>query len=402
MVIYSIENEVLDYSRFIKEDKMYNIATLNKISQVGLDKLSNKYTLIDDPAEATGILVRSQDMHSMELSKYLLGIARAGAGVNNIPLLDCAAKGVVVFNTPGANANAVKELVIATMIMSARNIYPAVEWAKGLTEDVAKSVEKGKSQFAGGEIAGKTLAVIGLGAIGVRVANSAKDLGMNVIGYDPYMSQKAAHGLYPHVTYSQDLKATLAEADYITLHLPAIESTKRMFNKNVFSICKKDSVLLNFARDLLVDEDDLLEALENGTLKQYVTDFPTEKVLGKHGVLAIPHLGASTAEAEDNCATMATLQLMDYIENGNITNSVNFPSANLGPISSTESRICIMTYGVEKPVHAAMEMFKDLDIQAAVGGVKGEFGYALLSSTSFVEEVNTVPGVIRVRVIQDM
>ncbi|MDD7512175.1 MAG: 3-phosphoglycerate dehydrogenase [Peptostreptococcaceae bacterium] len=381
---------------------MYKIATLNKISPVGLSHLTGKYSVSDDLSEATGVLVRSQDLHSAEFPKELLGIARAGAGVNNIPLDRCAENGIVVFNTPGANANAVKELVIGSLILSARNVFPAMTWASGLTENIGKSVEKGKGQFAGTEIAGKKLAVIGLGAIGVRVANAAKDMGMRVIGYDPYFSVRSAHSLYSTIEFTQDLKAALADADYITLHLPAIDSTKEMFNKELIALCKPGAVLLNFARNLLVKEDDLLEALSEGKIKGYVTDFPTEGLLGKEGVLSIPHLGASTAEAEDNCATMATLQLMDYIENGNITNSVNFPNADLGPVAADESRIAVMTYGVERPVQLAMEMFKDLDIEAAVGGVKGQFGYALISSKTFVEEVNVLPGVVKVRVIQDM
>lgn len=381
---------------------MYKIATLNKISPVGLSHLTGKYSVSDDLSEATGVLVRSQDLHSAEFPKELLGIARAGAGVNNIPLDRCAENGIVVFNTPGANANAVKELVIGSLILSARNVFPAMTWASGLTENIGKSVEKGKGQFAGTEIAGKKLAVIGLGAIGVRVANAAKDMGMRVIGYDPYFSVRSAHNLYSTIEFTQDLKAALADADYITLHLPAIDSTKEMFNKELIALCKPGAVLLNFARNLLVKEDDLLEALSEGKIKGYVTDFPTEGLLGKGGVLSIPHLGASTAEAEDNCATMATLQLMDYIENGNITNSVNFPNADLGPVAADESRIAVMTYGVESPVQLAMEMFKDLDIEAAVGGVKGQFGYALISSKTFVEEVNVLPGVVKVRVIQDM
>ncbi len=381
---------------------MYKIATLNKISPVGLSHLTGKYSVSDDLSEATGVLVRSQDLHSAEFPKELLGIARAGAGVNNIPLDRCAENGIVVFNTPGANANAVKELVIGSLILSARNVFPAMTWASGLTENIGKSVEKGKGQFAGTEIAGKKLAVIGLGAIGVRVANAAKDMGMRVIGYDPYFSVPSAHSLYSTIEFTQDLKAALADADYITLHLPAIDSTKEMFNKELIALCKPGAVLLNFARNLLVKEDDLLEALSEGKIKGYVTDFPTEGLLGKEGVLSIPHLGASTAEAEDNCATMATLQLMDYIENGNITNSVNFPNADLGPVAADESRIAVMTYGVERPVQLAMEMFKDLDIEAAVGGVKGQFGYALISSKTFVEEVNVLPGVVKVRVIQDM
>lgn len=381
---------------------MYNIATLNKISPIGLAKLTDKYCLCEDVGAATGILVRSQDLHSMEFSKNLLGIARAGAGVNNIPLERCADEGIVVFNSPGANANAVKELVIGALIMSARNLYDSINWACSLNTDVAKSVEKGKSQFAGHEIQGKTLGIIGLGAIGVKVANTCSDLGMRVIGFDPYIGVKAAHDLYPCVEVVSDLKTLLEQCDYLSAHIPAVDGTKGMFNKDIFDSCKKGTVLLNFSRNLLVNEGDLLAAIEEGKIKQYITDFPTDGILCKEGVLALPHLGASTAEAEDNCAIMATEELMDYIENGNITNSVNFPSAALGPVTLEESRIAVMTKGVDNPVNLAIKMFDNAEISAATGGVRGEYGYALLSSKTFIDSVNPLPGVTKVRVIQDM
>lgn len=382
---------------------MYKISTLNKISPVGLNALSDKYTIIDDVSSASGILVRSQDMHEMEFSKELLSIARAGAGVNNIPLDRCADEGIVVFNTPGANANAVKELVIAGLLLSARNIPAGIAWASGLTEEVSKAVEKGKSQFAGTEIKGKTLGVIGLGAIGAMVANAACDLGMNIIGYDPYFSTKSALSLCPCVNVVDSLADLVSQCDYITIHIPAMASTNGMFNKELFDQMKDGTVLLNFSRDKLVNEGDLLAALDTGKLKKYVVDFPTDGTLGKAGVIALPHLGASTEEAEDNCATMAVLQTMDYIENGNIVNSVNFPGATLGPIKGdTDNRIAIMTKGEPNPVKLASAMFADLPLNGVVGGVKGDYGYALVSTSAMVTSVPAVEGVIKVRVIQDL
>lgn len=378
---------------------MYKIGTLNKISPVGLSHLSDKYTVSDDLSGVSGILVRSQDMHEMDFGKELLSIARAGAGVNNIPLDRCADQGIVVFNTPGANANAVKELVIAGMLLAARNIPAGIAWAQGLTENVGKAVEKGKSQFAGTEIKEKTLGVVGLGAIGVLVANAAADLGMKVIGYDPYFSVKSAHSLYSCVEVKDDIKALLPLCDYVSIHVPAMDATKGMFNKELFSLMKESAVLLNFSRDKLVKEDDLLSALSEGTPKKYITDFPTDGVLGKEGVICLPHLGASTAEAEDNCATMAVQQTMDYIENGNIVNSVNFPPVNLGPRTG-DNRIAVITKGEPNPVKLAAAMFADINIKAIAGNVKGEYGYALVSTDDMLTSVPKVDGVIRVRVIQ--
>lgn len=382
---------------------MYKISTLNKISPVGLGALSDKYTITDSVSDASGILVRSQDMHDMEFSKELLSIARAGAGVNNIPLDRCADEGIVVFNTPGANANAVKELVLAGMLLSARNIPAGISWASGLTEDVGKAVEKGKSQFAGTEIKGKTLGVVGLGAIGVMVANAACDLGMNIVGYDPYFSTKSALNLCPCVTVCDILEDLLPNCDYITIHIPAMASTNGMFNKSLFDQMKKGTVLLNFSRDKLVNEADLLSALESGQIGQYVVDFPTDGTLGKAGVIALPHLGASTEEAEDNCATMAVLQTMDYIEHGNIVNSVNFPAVSLGPIKGdADNRVAIMTKGEPNPVKLASAMFADLPLNGVVGGTRGDYGYALVSTSAVVTSVPEVDGVIKVRVIQDL
>ncbi len=380
----------------------FKVKTFNKISKAGLDLFGDRYEVSAEAENPAGIILRSQSLHDMEIPDSLLAIARAGAGVNNIPIDKCSAEGVVVFNAPGANANAVKELVLASMIMSSRNLYDSINWACSLTDDISKEVEKGKGQFAGTEIFGKTIGVFGLGSIGVKVANICHDLGMNVIGYDPYLSLRSAHQLNSNVSVVSDVEQMLSNADFITLHVPYNDNTKEMFNEDIINMCKDGAVLLNFSRNFLVNEDHLLAAIESGKLKQYITDFPTDKIMCKPGVLALPHLGASTSEAEDNCAKMAARELMDFIENGNITNSVNFPSASLGPITPEESRICLMTYGIESPVPFAIDMFKDLDITAAVGGLRGKLGYVLLRSNTFVEKVNMKEGVLRVRVIQDL
>ena len=359
---------------------MYQIATLNKISKVGLAELTEDYTITENIAEANGILVRSADMHDMEFSDDLLAIARAGAGVNNIPLERCAEAGIVVFNTPGANANAVKELTIAGLFLAARNIPSALTWAAGLTEDVSKTVEKGKSQFAGSEITGKTLGVAGLGAIGRKVAAAADALGMKVVGYDPYFDGEADFAVYA------DLKEMLAVCDFVTIHIPANDSTKGMFNAELFAAMKDGAVVLNFSRDKLVKDADLLAALESGKVSQYVTDFPNDALVGKAGVVLIPHLGASTEEAEDNCAIMAVNQMRDYLENGNIINSVNFPKVDLGPIGD-RTRIAFMTCDVENPVQAIAEYLSEANIFVTkiAGGNKKGFGYVLAETDADYE-----------------
>ena len=394
---------------------MYNIATLNKISPVGLKEFTDKYSVSDDVSCCCGIVVRSADMHEMEFGKGLLAIARAGAGVNNIPLDRCAESGIAVFNTPGANANAVKELVIGAMILAARNIPAGIAWASGLTgDDVSKQVEKGKGQFAGTEISGKTLGVVGLGAIGAMVANAASALGMNVIGYDPYLSVNAALRLLPGVGIRRDIKELLGESDYITLHLPATDSTKGMFNEELLSCVKSGAVFLNFSRDKLMDEGALIKALNAdneaplGKISKYVTDFVTAGIHGRPDVIVLPHLGASTAEAEDNCAAMAARELMDYIENGNIVNSVNLPAVSLGPVAADETRVAVITKDEPDPVRLASAMFADNVIKAAAGGTRPSsdgaalYGYALLSLAQPVTSVPKVDGVVRVRVLQDM
>ena len=358
---------------------MYKIATLNKISKVGLAHLDDRYVITDKLEEANGILVRSQDLHEMDFSDQLLSIARAGAGVNNIPLEACAEKGIVVFNTPGANANAVKELVIAGMLLAARHVPAALTWAASLTENVGQAVEKGKSQFAGSEIMGKTLGVVGLGAIGKKVAASASALGMEIVGYDPYLNGQAPE----NVSVYEELAAMLPLCDYVTIHVPATDSTKGTFNKEVFACCKEGAVLLNFSRDKLVNEVDLLVALENGSLSCYVTDFPTDGLVGRKGVVLLPHLGASTAEAEDNCASMAVEQTMDFFENGNIKNSVNFPAVNMGPIGD-KARVAVFTKDMDDPAKQVMESVSlgDAKVSRIESGVRGRFGYVLMEVDS--------------------
>ncbi len=381
---------------------MYRIGTLNKISKIGLDHFTDQYEIVDDINTANGIIVRSQDMHDMDFPDSLVAIARAGAGVNNIPLERCADAGIAVFNAPGANSNAVKELVIASLIMSARNLYDSINWACSLSNDVSSAVEKGKGQFAGHEIAGKTLGVIGLGAIGVKVANAASNLEMNVVGFDPYLGVRAAHDMYPCIEVLQNIEDLLSASDYITVHIPANPKNKDMFNKEVFDHCKDGAVILNFSRNSLVKEDDLLDAINSGKIKQYVTDFPTDGIMCKPGVLCVPHLGASTEEAEDNCAIMAADEMMDFIENGNISNSVNFPSASLGPIRGDEARVAIMTKGISNPVDMAIKMCDSNIITGATGGLKGVYGYALISSSEPFTRIRAAEGVLKVRVMQDL
>ena len=336
---------------------MYKIATLNKISPVGLKQLPGGYILVENASEADGILVRSQDMHEMELGDKLKAIARAGAGVNNIPLDKCAERGIVVFNTPGANANAVKELVLCGLLLAARNVPSALSWAAGLKEDVSKTVEKGKSQFAGSEILGKTLGVVGLGAIGRKVAASAKALGMEIVGYDPYYVS-GGEG----ISVYSDLGEMLSLCDYVTLHLPANDSTKGMMNAELFDAMKDGTVLLNFSRDKLVNELDLAAAMESGKVAKYVTDFPNDNMVGRENVILLPHLGASTAEAEDNCAVMAVDEIRSYFENGNIIYSVNFPKLDMGELGSG-IRVAVMIKDVADPALSVMEMLSAAKIK---------------------------------------
>lgn len=376
---------------------MYKIGTLNKISPVGLARLTDDYTIVDDVQEANGIILRSYDMHEMELSENLLAVGRAGAGVNNIPLDKCAQQGIVVFNSPGANANAVKELCLAGMLLAARNIPAGYSWATTLvgTEGVGKAVEKGKGQFAGTEIKGKTLGVIGLGAIGILVANAAEGLGMDVIGYDPFLSVKAAHSLSNTIEIVDALKDLYPRCDYISIHVPVMDDTKGMINAEAIAQMKDGVVFLNFARDKLVNDADMLAALESGKVRKYVTDFPNDTVIGKEGVIALPHLGASSAEAEDNCAVMAANELMDYLENGNIVNSVNMPACTLGPKKGT--RLCV----ISKADAGALEKVAALADGDVVSKTRGDYAYTLAEVSGDVDEsAVSGEGIIRVRVLK--
>lgn len=338
---------------------MYQVKTLNKISPVGLSHLTESYILTEKTEDADAILVRSQDMHEMAFSEKLEAIARAGAGVNNIPLDRCAQSGIVVFNTPGANANAVKELVLCGMLLASRNVPAALTWAKTLTEDVSKTVEKGKSQFAGHEIMGKTLGIVGLGAIGRKVAEAAKALGMNIAGYDPYYVS-GGEG----ITVYQDLAEMLPLCDIVTLHLPANDATKGMVNREFLGSMKDGAVLLNFSRDKLVNDVDLLVSLESGKLSQYVTDFPNDNLIGRDRITLLPHLGASTEEAEDNCASMAVMELRDYFENGNIINSVNFPKVDMGPLGDRH-RLAFFVRDMENPLEEMMNLLASAEIKVS-------------------------------------
>jgi len=384
---------------------MYKIATLNKISHKGLERFSDQYTISDNVQDADAILVRSQDMNSMELPDNLLAIARAGAGVNNIPVELCSKKGIVVFNTPGANANAVKELVLTGILMSARNLNSAIAWTKTLTGDVSKNVEKNKSQFAGHEIKGKVLGVIGLGAIGVMVANAAEDLGMHVIGYDPYMSVQSAHELSRTVEVYESLDLILPKCDYITIHVPFIENTNELINEKRFSLMKDGVCLLNFSRDQIVSEADLIKALESGKVRRYVTDFPSENILCIDKAICIPHLGASTKESEENCARMAVDELMDYLENGNISNAVNFPSCTLG-ISTSKNRIAVLNKNIPAMLGKITGILAEMNINISDlnNRSKGDLAYTLIDIDSEIDEAELkkalkVNGIIAVRVI---
>ncbi len=387
---------------------MYKIHRLNNISKYGTDLLTDAYELSDTPEGAAGITVRSADMHEMAFDPALLAIARAGAGVNNIPLDKCAAQGIVVLNTPGANANAVKELVLCGMFLAARDVIGGIEWCKAnaADENIAKTAEKAKKAFAGTEILGKKLGVIGLGAIGALVANNAASLGMDVYGYDPYVSVNAAWKLKPaikHVTNVDDIYRT---CDYITIHVPAMPSTKGMIGANACSLMKHGAVVLNFSRDTLVDADAMTAALEAGIVAKYVTDFATPAVMAMKNTIGIPHLGASTEEAEDNCAMMATRELMDYIENGNITNSVNYPVCDMGPVRLAGGRVCVLHTNVPNMIGSITAAFGEAgaNIAGMSNKAKGDFAYTVLdldeeAPQAAVDVVKAIDGVLRVRVL---
>lgn len=351
----------------------YSIGTLNNISKVGLDRLTDQYALTEDINEANGIVVRSYKMHEMDFSDNLLAIGRAGAGVNNIPLDRCADEGIVVFNTPGANSNAVKELVIAGLIMGSRNMYEGISWANTLEGDVSGQVEKGKKQFAGTEIEGKTLGIIGLGAIGAKVANAAHALGMNIVGNSVVV--------HPFLTAPCKMYDDVAEmvkvCDYVSIHVPSLPATKGMINKDLIANMKDGAIVLNYARPDLVVEEDIIAALESGKLRKYMTDLADENLINKSGIVSTPHLGASTKEAEDNCASMAVDELMDYIENGNIRNSVNFPPVSLDAEAGT-TRVGILYKG-EVDVTALLNEAVGADkvVKVEIGKSRTEYGYAL-------------------------
>ncbi len=387
---------------------MYNIHYLNKISPKGTALWSDKYQETGDASQADAILVRSAAMHDMAFSKNLAAVARAGAGVNNIPLDRCAQEGIVVFNTPGANANGVKEMAICGMLLGSRDVIGGVQWVQSIKDegDVAKKVEKGKSQFAGTEIMNKSLGVIGLGAIGGPLANTAIGLGMTVYGYDPYISIDAAWHLDSNIIPVKTLDEIYENCDIITMHVPLLDSTRHMINAQTLATMKDGVILLNFARDALVDDDALEEALKSGKVKSYITDFPNDKTAGMAGVVAIPHLGASTEESEDNCAKMAVKQVMDYLENGNIKNSVNFPACSMG-VCTKPGRITILHKNIPNSIGRFTSMLAqhNLNISDMLNRSKGEYAYTMLdmdepTPAGVAEELSKLEGAFRVRVIR--
>ena len=387
---------------------MYQYHCLNPIAAKGLDLFGEDYKKTETLYEADAVLLRSAKMHDMELPEGVKAIARAGAGVNNIPVMDCAEKGIVVFNTPGANANGVKELVLAGMLLASRDIVGGIEWVakEKDQEDIGKLAEKQKKQFAGCEIMGKKLGIIGLGAIGAMVANAASALGMEVYGYDPYISIDAAWNLSRTIKHIKSLDEIYSQCDYITIHVPLLDSTKEMINKEAFSKMKDGVVLLNFARDLLVDENALIEALESGKVKKYVTDFANHTVAGRDGILVTPHLGASTEESEENCAVMAVKELRDFLENGNIKNSVNFPNCDMGTCVAV-GRIAITHKNVPNMISQFTKILgaEGLNIADMTNKSKGEYAYTLIdlestASKEALDELKSIEGVSRVRVIK--
>lgn len=385
-----------------------NICTLNKISACGTDRFDRAvYTVGSEVADPDAVLVRSASMHDMEMPAQLKAIARAGAGVNNIPVDACSEKGIVVFNTPGANANAVKELVIAAMLLSSRKIVPAIAWAQtlgGQGAEVTKLVEKGKSAYAGPEIKGKKLGVIGLGAIGILVANAAKSLGMEVYGYDPYLSVDAAWGLSRAIHHATSLDQIYAACDYITVHVPLTDDTRGMLKAEAFAAMKDGVRLMNFSRAELANIPDMKAALASGKVAAYVVDFPTEDILGVENVIAIPHLGASTPESEDNCAVMAADELIDYLENGNITNSVNYPAVSVP--RTTETRVCVLHRNIPNMLAQISGLLsaEGINIETMTNRSKKDYAYTILDvvgtpTHDSLAKIEAVDGVIRVRQI---
>lgn len=387
---------------------MFKYNCLNAISEAGLKSLSSDFIKTDDVNEAEAILVRSAAMHDMEFSDNLLAVARAGAGVNNIPLDKCAEKGIVVFNTPGANANGVKELVIAAMILTSRNLIAANGWVNENKDDenIGKTMEKAKSKFAGREVKGKKLGVIGLGAIGVLVANAASSLGMEVIGCDPFLSVQNALNLSRKVKLVKERDEVFRTCDYITVHVPLLDDTKEMINADTISMMKDGVIILNFARDLLVKEDAVIEGLASGKIAGYATDFPSVKLANTKGVVAFPHLGASTTESEDNCAVMAAAEITDYLENGNIRNSVNFPACDTG-VCSQEGRIAVLHKNVPNIISGLTTVFgqSGINIDKMMNQSRGEYAYSIIDidkagAKDIADEIATKEGILKVRVIK--
>lgn len=386
---------------------MFNILTLNKIAACGLKNFNENYNVSDSCENPDGIILRSFKMHDMELPASLKGVARAGAGVNNIPIDKCTEKGIVVFNTPGANANAVKELVIGALFLASRDVVGGIEWAKTLIgegDNVPALVEKGKGNFAGNEITGKTLSVIGLGAIGAMVANAAHRLGMHVVGYDPFLSVNSALHLDPRVEVAATLEAAVAEADYITIHMPLNDSTKGIFNSDLFKAMKNGVRLLNFARGELVDTESLEFAIGSGTIKTYITDFPSEEVLRMKNTVCIPHLGASSEESEDNCAVMASKELVNFLENGNIVNSVNLPNCEL-PTTGLP-RVTIIHKNVPSMIAAFTTIFGDagINIENIINKSKKDIAYTMIEtsetpSAELIAKIEATEDVVKVRVL---
>lgn len=387
---------------------MRTIHCLNPISGHGTELFTEEYKLVDSAEKAEGILVRSASMLEMELPEKLLAVARAGAGVNNIPLERCAEQGIVVFNTPGANANGVKELVIAGMLLASRDIAGGMDWCRSqkANDNISKDAEKAKKAFSGHEIKGKKLGVIGLGAIGAEVANAAASLGMEVYGYDPFISVNAAWMLSRDVRHITDADTIYKECDYITVHVPLLDGTRNMINKDSMKLMKDGVVILNFARDLLVNDDDMAEALSSGKIKHYVSDFPNPKVASMEQALLIPHLGASTEESEDNCAIMAVKELMDYLENGNIKNSVNYPACDMGVCMSV-NRVALLHMNVPNMIGqiSAILAATDMNIANMLNKSKDKFAYTLIDLETEVDEItiqklHSINGMMRVRVIK--
>lgn len=387
---------------------MYKVHYLNPISSKGTDLWTNGYETTDAFAQADAVMVRSAAMHDLELSDNLTAVARAGAGVNNIPLDKCAQKGIVVFNTPGANANGVKEMVLCGLLLGSRDVVGGIRWVQTIKDegDVAKKVEKGKSKFAGHEIMNKKLGVIGLGAIGGPVANAAVKLGMQVYGCDPYISIDAAWHLDSDIIPVKDRAEIYANCDYITLHTPLVPDTEKMINAETLAMMKDGVVILNFARDRLVDDDALEAALKSGKVKRYITDFPNDRTAGMEGVVAIPHLGASTEESEDNCAVMAVKQVMNYLENGNIVNSVNYPNCDMGKCTKP-GRLTILHENIPNSIGRFTSTVGSFNINISdmMNRSKGEYAYTMLdldeaTPAGVKEQMEKLEGVIRVRVIR--